>query len=321
MFSILLLRFKFAAELLTGEKQKMTVQNHTECETTYSGKSYLNNGQIISLITLNVIVMILNLIFNSAVIYGLVATKQLKNYSLKLILYLSINDCCLALITQTLFTVMLAKFEDCDFETIVQFFAIFFTHISAYIIALIGFDRYIHMRYLNRYAQVITNKRVIMILTAVVLLSLTQAMVYVLGTQLNFLSKAKQITVSIDAVIAISVFTAYIMTVRVVKVHSKRTESRDMLKAVDTTVTRTASRILTAIVICYIPYIIVSFTHAVVSQKWDGIRKQWLEYALILGFVLTYFNSFVNAIIFLSLNKKVKRYVTSVMKNRCSNTT
>ncbi|XP_057290290.1 uncharacterized protein LOC130612979 [Hydractinia symbiolongicarpus] len=297
----------------------MTAHNHTECETTYSGKSYLNNEQIISLITLNVTVMILNLIFNSAVIYGLIATKQVKNYSLKLILYLSINDCCLALITQTLFTVMLVKFEDkshCDFETIVQFFAIFFTHISAYIIALIGFDRYIHMRYLNRYAQVITNTRVMIMLTAVVLLSLTQATVYVLGTQLNFLSKAKRIIVGIDAVIAISVFTAYIMTVRVVKGHSKRTECRDMLKAVDTTVTRTASRILTAIVIFYIPYIIVSFTHAAVSEKWDGNKKQWLEYALLLSFVLTYCNSFVNAIIFLSLNKKVRKYVANPVMRR-----
>ncbi|XP_057290019.1 G-protein coupled receptor 176-like [Hydractinia symbiolongicarpus] len=297
----------------------MTLQIDTECETTYSGKSYLNNGQIISLITLNVTVMILNLIFNSAVIYGLIATKQLKNYSLKLILYLSINDCCLALITQTLFTVMLAKFEDkshCDFETIVQFFAIFFTHISAYIIALIGFDRYIHMRYLNRYAQVMTKTRVMIMQAAVVLLSLTQAMVYVLGTQLNFLSKAKRITVGIDAVIAISVFTLYIMTVRVVRKHSKRTECRDMLETVDTTVTRTASRILTAIVICYIPYIIVSFAHAAVSKKWDGIKKQWLEYALLLGFVLTYCNSFVNAIIFLSLNKKVRKCVTNITIER-----
>ena len=285
-------------------------ENQTStCETSYSGKSNLSNGQLNFLVTFDVVVMVLNIVTNIVVILSLVATKQLKNNSLKLILYLSISDCCLAVITQPLFAAMLTNFADrsyCNFETVVQFFAILFTHTSGYTIAVIGYDRYARMKYLNRYSQVVTDIRIKCTLALVWMSSLIQALVYVCGTQLNFFAKAKKVTVGIDAVIALSVLLFYVMTIRVIRNYRNHAENRQVLKGVDKVVTRLASKILLSIIVFYISYVIISLTHSALISKYQHTKKRWLEFSLFVGYILTYCNSFVNALIFLGVNKPAK---------------
>ena len=259
------------------------------CETSYSGKSNLSDGQITFLVTFDVVTMVLNLLANIAVVLALIATKQLRNISLKLILCLSISDCFLAVITQPLFAIMLRAFAErsyCDFETVVQFFAILFTHTSGYTIALIGYDRYARMKYLNRYSEKVTENRMKGALVVAWILSLLQALVYVSGTQLGFFSQGKKFTVCIDALIALSVFLFYIMTVRVIRNHRNHSENRELLKNVDRAVTLLASKILLSIVVFYISYVIISLTHSALIEKSTGKKKQWLEFLLFVGYVL-----------------------------------
>lgn len=279
------------------------------CLSTYSGRVFMTDYQRYILVTFDVIVMILNALANSGVIIVLLMTKFLRNTSLLLLFFLSVSDICLALITQTLFVILIGQYSDqsyCTFEIIVQFFAIFLTHTSGYTVACIGFDRYARMRYLNRYSTVVTRKRVFTAFSFICSLSFFQAMLYVIGTKYYVFEKTKKIAVGIDFIIALTVIGIYLVTMKVVRDYRMNSQNRGLLSNVDRTMTRLASKILLTILVFYGAYIVISIFYFLVHKKFDNSRKSWLNFALHFGYVLTYCNSFVNAVLFLTMNKKAK---------------
>ena len=286
----------------------------SSCQTSYTSKSSLSNGQKQTLVALNLLSMAVNIVTNSAVITSLKRTNQLQNISLRLILFLSISDLCLALVSQTLFTVMLSNFSDkdhCEFDSIVNFFAIFLTHTSGYTIVLIGYDRFARMKYLNKYSVIVTKRRVHIALVVFTLLSLTQASLYPIGTMYSIFPKTKIIAVFIDVIIGGAALCLYIATIFIIKRHRRNAQNRQLLENVDKAVTRLASLILLAIIIFYIPYMLISVSHSVLSPKLPNIHKrQTLHFVLFFGYVLTYCNSSVNAIIFLCVNGKAKNFIS-----------
>ena len=95
------------------------------CSSIYSGRVYITNYQRYILVTIDLIMMILNFVANSGVIIVLSMTKFFENTSFILLFFLSISDICLALITQSLFAILIGKYFErshCTFEMIVQFF-------------------------------------------------------------------------------------------------------------------------------------------------------------------------------------------------------
>ena len=286
-----------------------TLSETLECLSTYSGKIFITDNQRYFLVAFDFLVLILNFMANSGVIIALVMAKFMRNTSLILLFLLSISDIFLALITQTLFAILIAGYADktyCTFEMIVQFFAIFFTHTSGYTIASIGFDRYARMRYLNRYSLVVTRRRVFTTCFIIYLLSFFQGMLYVLGTKFDVFEKMKQVAVGIDFVIALFVVGIYLLTIKVVKDHRKTSQNRDFLENVDRKITQLASQILLAVLILYGAYIVISVCHIILDKKLKDNAKAWLNFALHFGYLLTYCNSFANAVLFLTMNKEAK---------------
>ena len=277
------------------------------CESSYTGKLYLHQPLKDILIALMVITMILNICANSAVIYALVRTEQLYNLSLRLVLFLCVSDCCLALFGQPLYIVMLANFSGnyyCNFDAVVEFFIYLFCHTSAYIIGLIGYDRFFRIKYLNRYQEVIKSWKVYVAMVTSIFLSFLQTSFQIFGIQHKIYRKVKMACICIDFVIISMMILPYVLSIRVIRKHSKHTVSRNLLKKVDNTISSIASRIMVTILILYSPYI--TFEVLLFSvDKQSGLRKkQWLQFGVFLGYQLAIANSFVNAVIFISFNKK-----------------
>ena len=286
-----------------------TLSEVSECLSTYSGKIFITDNQRYFLVAFDLLVLILNFMANSGVVIALVMAKFIRNTSLILLFLLSISDIFLALITQTLFAILIGGYADqtyCTFEMIVQFFAIFLTHTSGYTIACIGLDRYARMSYLNKYSVVVTRRRVFTATFIIYLLSFFQGLLYVLGTKFDVFEKMKQVAVGIDFVIALFVVGIYLLTIKVVKDHRKTSQNRDFLENVDRKITQLASQILLAVLILYGAYIVISVCHIILDKKLKGNARAWLNFALHFGYLLTYCNSFANAVLFLTMNKEAK---------------
>ena len=286
-----------------------TLSKVSKCLSGYSGKIFITDNQRYFLIAFDLLLLILNFMANSGVVIALVMAKFMRNTSLILLFLLSISDIFLALITQTLFAILIAGYADqtyCTFEMIVQFFAIFLTHTSGYTIACIGFDRYARMRYLNRYSVVVTRRRVFTASFIIYLLSFFQGLLYVLGTKFDVFEKAKQVGLGIDFVIALFVVGIYLLTIKVVKDHRNNSKNRNFLANVDRKIAQLSAKILLAVLILYGAYIVISVCHIILDKKLKGNAKAWLNFAVHFGYVLTYCNSFANAVLFLTMNKEAK---------------
>ena len=281
----------------------------TPCQTSYTPKNALSDGQKLVLIAFDLFSLSMNIFTNSLVIASLKITSQLHNLSLRLILLLSISDICSALVLQTLFAIMLVNYSDkdyCRFDSFVNFFGVFFTHISLYIVVVIGLDHFGRMKYLNRYPLIVTKRRVYMTLMAFMSLSFLQASMYVIGTIFSIFSTTKSIAIFIDVTIGGTAFGLYIVTIFIVKKHRQSAQNRQLLANVDKMFTRLASCILLALVIFYTPYALISVTHSLLSEKLSWSEKQALDFLFILSYVLIYSFSSANATIFLFINKKAK---------------
>ena len=286
-----------------------TLSKVSKCLSGYSGKIFITDNQRYFLIAFDLLLLILNFMANSGVVIALVMAKFMRNTSLILLFLLSISDIFLALITQTLFAILIAGYADqtyCTFEMIVQFFAIFLTHTSGYTIACIGFDRYARMRYLNRYSVVVTRRRVFTASFIIYLLSFFQGLLYVLGTKFDVFEKAKQVGLGIDFVIALFVVGIYLLTIKVVKDHRNNSKNRNFLASIDRKIAQLSAKILLAVLMVYGAYIAISVCHIILDKKLKGNAKAWLNFAVHFGYVLTYCNSFANAVLFLTMNKEAK---------------
>ena len=279
------------------------------CSSIYSGRVYITNYQRYILVTIDLIMMILNFVANSGVIIVLSMTKFFENTSFILLFFLSISDICLALITQSLFAILIGKYFErshCTFEMIVQFFAIFLGHTSLYTIVCIGFDRYARMRFLRRYSLVVTKRRVSVTLIVICLFSFIQVMLYVCGTNYNVFKKMKQVAVGIDFTITSVLAIVYLLTIKIVKDYRMNSQNRDLLSKADRIVTRLASKILLTIFVLYMSYIVISICHFLLDKKLKNDGKSWFNFALHFGYILAYSNSFVNAVLFLTMSKTAK---------------
>ena len=289
------------------------------CESLYDGKQYLTELHKCVLIIFNIVIILLNIVANFTVIHILLKKRLLKNHSMRLIFYLGISDCCVALFAQPVFCIMLAKFSNklnCTFDTVLQFITVSIMHVSGYITVLIGYDRYCRLKYLNRYSEIIQTWKIDVAMVAIILLSLMQGVLGLLGTQLDIFHLVNLIAVAIDICIIVFTFATYIMTMLVVRSHKHCTINKDMLKNIDKRVTSMSARILLALIVLYTPYITTAMLHHSVIDKSTGKKRENLNFALFVGYELTCLNSFANAIIFLTLNKKTR--LKRLMVTRCT---
>ena len=278
------------------------------CASLFSGRRYLDEIQINILISFNAVIMISNLVANLAVVYALLSTKQLRNVSMRLILYLSISDCSLAFIGQPLFIVMMTEYLDssnCTFETVIQVVIVSSAHISGYIIILIAWDRYVRMKYLQSNSVVIKSWKVHVSVVIVLFLSFLEGVIHAIGTTLEVFADMNIVQAITDILLMFVVFVAYMKTIIVIKKQKNDVNNHhDVLVNLDHVITRLVSKMIVAGVVCYVPYIALTILRPSIIDKANVENRKWLHFALFLSYELIFSNASANALIFLSSNKK-----------------
>ena len=131
------------------------------CYTISTNYDLLNSEEKKRLFIINIVIAVVNFLINSLMIYAITVTKQYKIQSIKLSLYLSISDLFTSLITQPIANYQLMygnKKQNCAIMIAFQLAEWVFPQLSVNIVSLIMFDRYVHIRYLSRYSEMMTPK-------------------------------------------------------------------------------------------------------------------------------------------------------------------
>ena len=286
-------------------------ETRKDCFTSAVDIVYLSDRRLIILAIVDLVLLTVNVVANALVIYVLIKTEQLVCTSCKFILQLSSTDILIALLTQTLFIAVLFETK-CSVKITSQFVSTFTSRVSGYTIALIGFDRFVRIKYGVNYTLFLTNKFVTMLLFLPWLAGLIHAGMITIGLLIHQEEIVRTIGVTFDASVFLFVLILQVATIKSIgKMNSQvRPESLRALQEADKKITRLCSRIMFLLVLFIIPFLVVNVVRNKIRDQLNPKNKALLEFIFRFSMIFAYSNSIANAMLFLSTNSMGKRFLT-----------
>ena len=309
-----------------------------KCGTVYPDRVSISIGNRISFVIANTIVGVFNIMANMFLIYALSRLKQLSKISYKLILYLSISDFCVGLILQPLVTVvMFVNGEElsCHCKLAAQSFSFLFCQFSSVMVMIITLDRYLHMKYLNKYSLYMTSRVANLLTAGNVLSSICIMLSSIFASKYDRFFPFQSGLIVLDSVVILTVFVLYtslyvsvrnreqgLHTLNNVNKHQAGERGKMNTKGSHhLALAKTMVFILISIVICYLPYFIVGFIRPYKSYIKEQDPKESIDVLLLWSFVCVYLNSFLNVLIFVWGNKGLQRFMLAVVNKHMTDTT
>ena len=281
-------------------------RSSADCQTNVVIVSYLTSTQILVVVLLNTVLMVGNIIVNGSVIYILTKTKQFSNITCKLIFMLSISDLLIGIFAQNLYTIYFYE-KNCFVKLASTSISIFLSHISGYVIAILGIDRYLRIKYYANFKTLWTARVVFTFICFASFLAAFQAVIILI----NWLLKTEQITkfiyIAMDAAIMVIIIFLQIRTIQ----RSNAVHNESMFGASRRTnkkITRFSMRIMFLQGVFVAPYsLIVNVLRGEIQDQLNSNGKSILEFITCISIVLIFANSFANSILFLMTNVKARK--------------
>ena len=282
-----------------------------ECTySIYQSAFELHSSFLLVFQSLNTIIAILNVVSNSALLYGLFKTRQTRRMSTRLIFIMSLEDFIFGLLSQPLVTMALSEqFQrTCIVHIIAQITTTAWAYSSFCMVSVVAFDRYMHMRYLERYPVIMTKKKA----RKLVIICLAVPQAAATGTTIALVNHqfvvAKWIYMVMWTSCLLLTSTFYVKATLAVKNRISPLgdfPGRNMLGPC-----RIFSRVAKKIIICFFvvlsPFIFLTVIR--LALNWFHVEKQvYIEFIFWISYMLGFSYAFINTIIVISCNKAVKK--------------
>ena len=285
-----------------------------DCQTNVITVSYLTSTQVLVVVLLNTVLMVGNIIANGLVIYILIKTKQVSNITCKLIFMLSISGLMIGAFAQNLCTIHFYE-KNCFVKLASISISTFLSHLSAYVIATLGIDRYLRIKCFTNFKTLWKTKVVFILICFASLLAAFQAVIITISWLLQIEQITMLIYVAMDATIVGTTIFLQIRTIqRSNTVHNESTLSAS--RRTNKKITRFSMRIMFLQGIFIAPYtLIVNFLRDKIQDQLNSNGKSVLEFITCISIVLIFANSFANSILFLMTNVKARKILHNFAKS------
>ena len=253
-----------------------------------------------------IIIGVFNISGNAILIWALKKTRQTNTISFQIIIIMSITD--LAMSAGTILMLIIPYIPQqnnsrCWVTVLCQILLSTFSLYSFIMVALIALDRYLHMRYLERYPSILTKKRGYCLAVASFVYALTVNLIHGLPLPYNISYFSQSVTVFMVSFIVISVFVLYYKAIRAI-----RTKASQLTRSVIDQ-TRSLSKAAKRITFCYLiltlPLIII-YVLELINEHHQLIRTTALKSAKVIASVTFSSNAFWSSFIFISLNTRIR---------------
>ena len=286
------------------------------CETVLAPRFALSSYQRTFLITYEILINgLANLVLNSLVIATLVKTKQYRSPAMRIMLYMSISDVCLSIITPYVGVMLLTKYKDrqnCLLEITGQFLCHFLGDFSALNIGLLAFDRYARIAYLQEYKTKMSKRRINLLTLLAICLSLAIASFITLGTVLKMYKVFALLVFSIGGTVVFALGLINFMAMKTLNRHCTEMHSK-RLEDIRVNIVSLTKAILFTVIVFYTIYLGLNLLHLFAYDRaksfyWRGLLEFWLLFGLLLGLT----NSVVNALLFIKFNKESHKLIRDI---------
>ena len=188
-----------------------------------------------------------------------------------------------------------------------EIFVLGFGHLSAYITAVIGYDRYCRIRYLNSYSTVMTMSKIHGFVLVAFLLAFGHSGAHVVGIHYSAFLDISSVGLGVDFGVVLLMLLPYVFAIHAMKKHKRNSINSRLLSQVDRSITSVASRVMVAVIVLYSPFLGFSVMRRFLPAS-SPIRTDPVYLAfLFMGHELIYANSFTNGLIFFSIHSKCRR--------------
>lgn len=249
------------------------------------------------------------MISNAVLIYGIRKLQKLKSVSWRFIFALSVSDTCYGIV-MALNSIAGSVMNEKIYESTVRISAVPMLFIigcfSYFMVFCITIDRFIHIKFALRYSVIMTVRRSKIIILSAIGASLGIACIQLVGYRFGFykvtLTCASTVSIIGLVVIQCLYFNAYIsITNRTQPISSDRetTQQRSASKSFSKAVLLT---LLSLSIFC-VPYLILKPT------QYYFPKDTRITLAAYLAEAFLYANSFLNAVIMIYLDSKLRKFV------------
>ena len=279
--------------------------------TNADGKEYLTLSQVTFLITFDIVTLIANCFFNFLVIFIWANTNQLSNYSMKFIFLLNFTDFSTGVSVQIFYipeNVMPLQ-PPCYINLISQFLGATLTRISAYIVGLIGIDRYFRVKFKANFRGIITILQAYILMISACILAVVNGSIPFIGTIVNKPDFSWFVVGSIDMILFVLVIILQIKTISIMKRLTDDACNPEILRVTSNTIIKLAARVITLLIVFILPFVVVSSIYCQFGKKLRGSSRSHIEFVFRLSLMGIYMNGFSNTVLFLSINVRAKAYL------------
>ena len=272
--------------------------------------TYLTLSHLVILTVINVIVMVGNVVLNTLVIYILTKTNQLSNITCKVILTLSMSDLEIGAVAQNLFLAVLYS-PSCSINLVTRTISTFSTNFSGYTTAILGVDRFVRIKYFTKVKTILTSR------FTLISMAFLAALFNAVGVPMGLLLMKENIFVSVALALAVTVVTSVtLLQVLVIRTsNAVSNESIDNSQVVNKKINKLSMSIMLALLFFTTPFLFISSMKDFIQDLSSKNLKSGYEFTFGISVVFMYTYSLVNAILFLSMNGKAKRFLRD-LKNR-----
>ena len=283
----------------------------------------MSDTKFIIVMILNAIVDALVIFINSFLMHAIRRLKKYNKISYQLMAILSLSDIFVS-ITGILFHLTLTL-QRCHILSDDNFGVdftdrsyVFFAYFSAYMILLISLDRFVRMKYLNRYADIVTKRRVILQVSIGMMVILVLCFAR-LTTPTSNESNITYIISGLSLLVIILIYVLYFRTYFAVRkrvmnlnLNSEITDTSSNRRNAETEFAKGMAFVLLSLALAYLPYLAFAVYCGLMSITMDKRGNDNLDIPVVYaGYwvsLIALTNSAFNAIILIMCNTELKTF-------------
>ena len=190
---------------------------------------------------------------------------------------------------------------------------IFLTNLSDYIIAVLGIDQLIRNKYYETFKTILTITFILALMT----IACSTALISAVGIAVGLHLRIERVFTTISFIFGAMVLTIVILLQVLVIQTSNAVHSISTIDASQLTnkkIIKLSTRAVVSLILFCSPYLILAAMKTRLQDQLNKNEKSMLEFILSASVILADGNSLVNAILFLTMNVKAKRFLRDCKK-------
>lgn len=286
------------------------------CHTLFHKLHLLSDTSLAVLLSTNILVAIVNMVVNAVLIILIRATKQYTNLSLRLTMYMSITDFFVGAISQQMLTYFIANANSqisCEMQVLLQYILYLFPHITGFFVGIVALDRYVRVKFTNKYSDLMTLKRQTIAVLVVIVLAILNCMILISGIFSGNWEVALLGIQPLDLLFVTSDIFLYWRSIVLMREHMKA-NSIDM-KHFNRSISKLATIYLVLVIIFYPPYLLLDLVQVFVDSD-----DTTVVFCHVMSLIWVFLNSGVNGISFVLINRKAQRKLQTWKTAVCGQT-